>query len=197
MGEFILLGASMVRHFALFLAYLFGSQAFAWVMPLDPQNRFHVGTSLTDSNLVPGIVLGLDSRMTRLVFVDVGGFGSLGQVTEVSPGAAEIPEDVITLLHGITVTPGIRIPHRYGEGFNWDFTFRAGFAALWSDDSSAGDVLQVDPALMGGGDLLLRRETLGLRVGARVFGFRPFINYTRTDATVLRPQTTIELVYQW
>ena len=177
--------------------FLFGSRAEAWVLPLDPQNRIHAGLSMTDSSLHPGGIMGLDSRMTRLIYVDVGGFVSLDSAPEVELASIENDSEFINLRHGITVTPGVRIPHRYSEGINWDFTFRAGFAAVWSSDASSSGVLQVDPALIGGVDFLLRRDAVGLRLGARMFGLKPYVNHTGTDAVVLRPQTSVEFVYQW
>jgi hypothetical protein len=163
---------------------------------MDPQNRVHMGLSLTDGVLAPGLILGLDSRMTRLVYVDVGGFGTLADPPDIDVENVEPPE-YITLRHGLTVTPGLRVPHRYGDGINWDLTFRGGFGAVWATDASAENSVQVDPALLTGADLLIRKESLGLRTTGRIFGFKPFTKKEREEIPMARPQYTIELVYQW
>jgi hypothetical protein len=177
-------------------ALFISSSAQAWVMPLDPQNRIHTGLSLTDSTLAPGVIIGLDSRMTRLIFVDVGGFGTLSEPVDVDLDTAE-PEDLIFLRHGLTVTPGLRIPHRYGEGLNWDLTLRGGFGAVWASDASSDNATQVDPALLTGADIFLRKEAFGFRATARVFGFKPFTRDTREEVPMLRPQLAAEVVFQW
>jgi len=186
----------MTRLILALLALAFSPLATAWVMPMDPQNRVHLGASLTDSDLSTGLIIGLDSRMTRLIYVDVGGFRTLVGPPEIDLDSAE-PADFITLRHGLTVTPGLRIPHRYGEGINWDLTVRAGFGAVWATDASAEDSLQVDPALLGGLDLLLRKDSVGIRTSGRAFGFKPFTKQNREEIPMVRPQYAIELVYQW
>ena len=191
------IGAILFRLISVLIVFFFSPAASAWIMPLDPQNRLHGGLSLTDSNLAQGFTIGLDSRMTRLVFVDVGGFGSISPTPEVDADEIEDPTDLVTLRHGLTVTPGVRIPHRYGEGFNWDLTFRGGFGAIWAEDASSTGPLQVDPALLTGADLLLRHGPLGLRASGRVFGFKTFTKKTKNETPVARPQYAVELVYQW
>ena len=164
-------------------------------MPLDPQNRVHTGISLTDYQLAKGVNIGLDSRMTRLVYVDVGGFMSLTPALEVDLDEATDAE-LVELRHGLTVAPGVRIPHRYTDGINWDLTIRAGFGAVWAADASSDQPTRVDPALLSGMDLLIRKNNIGLRTTGRVFGFNP---YTKRSGEVpmVRPQYAVELVYQW
>lgn len=186
----------MSRLLLIIGALFISSSAWAWVMPLDPQNRVHTGLSLTDSALAPGVIVGLDSRMTRLIFVDVGGFGTLTEPIDIDPDGVE-PAELITLRHGLTVTPGLRIPHRYGEGWNWDLTLRGGFGAVWATDASDDNSTQVDPALLTGADLLLRKGALGVRTTGRVFGFKPFTKDNREEIPMIRPQFAVEFVYQW
>lgn len=186
----------MSRFIFLMALFLFGSSAKAWVMPLDPQNRVHGGFTLTDHAMAPGFTVGLDSRMTRMIFVDVGGFGTLVAPDEVDIDEVEDP-DLIRLRHGLTVTPGLRIPHRYGQGINWDLTLRAGFGAVWATDASAEYAVQVDPALISGADFLVRKGAVGIRPSARVFAFNPFTKRTKEEVPMVRPQYSIEMVFQW
>ncbi len=190
-------GGTVYRLLSALLLFFFSPVAAAWIMPLDPQNRAHAGLSLTDSSLSRGFTFGLDSRMTRLVYVDVGGFASLSPLAETDPDSVEDPTDLISLRHGLTVTPGFRIPHRYNEGFNWDLTFRGGFGAIWAQDASSTGPLQVDPALLTGADLLLRYGAVGLRTSGRVFGFKTFTKKTKNETPVARPQYSVEVVIQW
>src|SRR5262245_38835052 len=75
---------------------------------LDPLNRGHVGISFSDEN-TPGVNAGLDSRLTRVVFIDVGIFASPMSFpeTEVS---SEKTADFVFLRHGVYVAPGLRLP---------------------------------------------------------------------------------------
>jgi hypothetical protein len=117
-------------------------------MALDPLNRAHFGASVVDLNDV-GISMGLDSRMTRLVYIDVGGFASAP-----SSSSTELPdsEDIaayINTRHGIWVAPGFRVPHRYGDGLKWDVFLRGGFGVLWSQDLSDSESYLTNPAGLG------------------------------------------------
>ena len=94
-----------------FLAALLPSgDAEARRMPLETQIRAH-GGSRPNASFTPGFTLGLDTRLTRLLYMDVGGFGSLVDAV----GDAESDEAADSALrHAIYVTPGLRVPYRYG-----------------------------------------------------------------------------------
>lgn len=165
---------------------------------LDPQNRLHAGLSLVNSDLKPGISAGLDSRLSRVFYVDAGGFFTTTDDTgRTPPDSVESASDYFELRHGLYVAPGLRVPHRYGDGLNWDLTGRLGFGAVWSTDASADYALHADPALLGGGDLLLRYEQVGLRVGAKAFAYDAFATGPRQQTGVLRGQYFVEGVIQW
>lgn len=165
---------------------------------LDPQNRLHVGFSLADNTLAPGAAAGLDSRLTRLLYVDVGGFFSAKDDTgREAPRTMPEVSDWFELRHGLYVAPGLRVPHRYGDGLNWDLTGRLGFGAVWSADGSADYVLKADPALLGGADLLLRYESVGVRLTGKGFLYEGFATGPRRATAVFRPQFSIEGVFQW
>lgn len=165
---------------------------------LDPQNRLHAGLSMVNSDFKPGINAGLDSRLSRVLYVDVGGFFTTTDDSgRAAPESVDSAADYFELRHGLYVAPGLRVPHRYGEGLNWDLTGRAGFGAVWSTDASSDYALHADPALLVGGDLLLRYEQVGLRFGGKLFGYDAFATGPRQQTGVLRPQYFIEGVIQW
>lgn len=184
-----------------------GSAAHAARPMLDPQNRLHAGVSVSGGARfdVPslGPALGFDSRMTRLVSVDVGGFFSPAPLGDV-PESFDDAGSSIYLRHGLYVAPGFRLPHRSGDGLNWDVLLRVGFAGAWWTDAQSrqtrlGDdyLTGLDPAALGGLDFVLRKGSLGGRVSVREYGFRPFSEVSLTNVLVARPQGTAELFYQW
>lgn len=186
----------MFRSLMLLLAVLWSGVAEARRVPLETQIRAHGGLSLVNSSFAPGATLGLDTRLTRLLYMDVGGFGTLTDVVgDANTGEAA---DAFALRHAIYVTPGLRVPHRYGEGLNWDLIGRAGFAAIWAHDASAERApLVTDPGFTGGADLVLRWKKVGMRLGGKAFLWRSFATADREDVTVLRPMTSAEILYQW
>lgn len=174
---------------------------------LDPQNRVHAGLSVSGGATfdVPsfGAAVGFDSRMTRLVYVDVGGFLSPLPLGEV-PAEFASEGSSIYLRHGLYVAPGFRVPHRAREGLNWDLLIRAGFAGVWWTDAQALEtrlgedyLVGLDPAALAGLDFLVRKGDVGARLGAKAFGFRPFSQSSLDFVSVLRPQGALELFWQW
>ncbi|MEC8424292.1 MAG: hypothetical protein VX000_10980 [Myxococcota bacterium] len=180
-----------------FLAALLPSgDAEARRVPLETQIRAHGGLSLTNASFTPGFTLGLDTRLTRLLYMDVGGFGSL--VDAVGDAESDEAADSYALRHAIYVTPGLRVPHRYGDGLNWDLIGRAGFGAVWAHDAKAERApLVTDPAFTGGADLVLRWKKVGMRLGGKAFFWQSYAATDREDITVLRPMTSAEFLYQW
>ena len=186
-------------------ATLASSPAIAGRQPLDAQNRIHAGLSLTNGLSGVGGTLGMDSRLTRLIYVDLGAFYS-GGLPEYNPDvdtAVEEPNDWYTLKHGVYAAPGLRIPHRYQDGFNWDVVGRMGFAALWIADESQAIIPATDalvysePALLTGVDVLLRYEKLGVRIAGRGFGWRTYSPISNSESGFVRSQFCVEGVYQF
>ena len=68
---------------------------------------------------------------------------------------------------------------------------------MWSTDASAEYALHADPALLGGGDLLLRYEQVGMRFGGKLFAYDAFATGPRQQTAVLRPHYFVEAVIQW
>lgn len=186
----------MLRSLMVLFAVLWSGVASARRVPMDTQIRAHGGLSLTNSSFAPGFTLGLDTRLTRLLYMDVGGFATLTDETA-DPEAVEAA-DAFALRHSIYVTPGLRVPHRYGDGLNWDLIGRAGFGAIWAHDAKAERApLITDPGFVGGADLVLRWKKVGMRLGGKAFLWRSYSSSDREDITVLRPMTSLEAFYQW
>lgn len=186
-------------------ATLASSPATAGRMPLDAQNRIHAGLSITDNTSGIGGTLGMDSRLTRLIFVDLGAFYT-GGVDDYNPNVdvkVEGPTDWYTVKHGLYAAPGLRIPHRYQEGINWDVVGRMGFAALWIADESQAIIPRTEalvysePALLSGVDVLLRYEQMGMRLSGKAYGWRTFSPVSNSESGFVRGQFSVEGVYQF
>jgi len=184
---------------------LLSSTATAGKMPLDSLNRVHAGLAITDNGSGLGGVVGLDSRLTRMIFVDLGGFYTPGdqQYDAGIDPETSAPKDWYTMRNGLYAAPGMRIPHRYQDGFNWDVVGRLGFAALWIADESQRIIPQTEAlvyseaALLAGADVLLRMDDFGVRMSGKAYGWNSYSPVARIETNVLRPQFTIEGVYQF
>jgi len=168
-------------------------------MPLDPQNRAHLGLSMVDFSAM-GISGGLDTRMTRLLYVDVGGFFTGSAEPDFSGDPSSDPESWIAIRHCLYVAPGIRIPHRYGPTWTWDLTARGGFGSLWNlDGSQYPDVAQMqsDVALITGAEFLVRWQQYGLRASGKGFFFSPFSRVVLDEIAMVRSQVALEALIQW
>ncbi len=180
------------------LAALWSNDAAARRVPLDAQIRAHAGLGLADGGFTPGGTAGLDTRLSRILYMDVGGFlSAVPPVTEAAYDPAD-PASTFALRHGIYVTPGFRVPHRYGEGFNWDLVGRVGFGVVWANDAAAERApLVTDPAALGGADLLLRYNKVGLRIAGKAFYWNSFSAPAREEVAMVRPHVAVEGVFQW
>jgi len=180
------------------LVCLVGSPAAeATRMPLDPLNRIHAGYSTADRG-APGLSVGMDSRLTRLLNVDVGVFVSPFAHPEVAVDLDnDDPTDWLTLRHGIVVAPGLRVPHRYGQGINWDLTLRAGFGAIWLTNATETINPETTAALMPSADLLRIQDQFGLRLGVREVVFWTYVHEARENFSLSRTQLSAEGVYQF
>ncbi len=184
--------------------FLTPTDAAAQRMGIDANIRGHIGLSVVDGPGPVGVNIGIDSRLGRLVFVDFGGFLTQAYPIQETDGAANPGQD-FHLRHGLTLTPGVRIPHRQPEGFRWDVLLRAGPAVIWSvyDGPRArgltGQIWVVDPAFVAGPEFQLMRGFFGLKVSARVFVARPYSQRPdqRGDVWALLPQVMVEGSYQF
>ncbi len=194
----------MLRALLVLLVVAWSGTAHARRLALDPENRIHLGAALTDSSSF-GIIGGLDSRLTRVLYVDIGGFLSPIPLADDIVPVSEDGKDFVFLRHGIYVGPGVRVPHRQPASFQWDLTGRLGFAAVWSNDVHPDNTLlpneryelEATPSLLGGLEALVRKDAIGVKLSARGYLFRPFSQFERADLVLLRPQYIAEFVYQW
>lgn len=173
---------------------LVGSSAEARRPALDPLNRLHAGLSITDA---PGVGMGFDSRMTNLIWIDVGAF-----MTTAEPSSdLEVPDktggDTWLLRNGIYLAPGLRLPHQQPESVQWDLVARGGFAGVWAADAASDFDPDSNLSLFSGGDLMIKSGSVGVRLSAKVFYFKPYSKYRQVEASIVRPQYGAEAVYQF
>jgi hypothetical protein len=165
-------------------------------MALEPQNRLLAGYTFNDGN--QGIGIGFDSRLTQLIYINIGAF------TSFSDREYEIDEEDasswISLNNGIYAAPGIRFPHRYKSdknALNWDLLFRTGFACVSSNNAFEENWFLVEPASFIGIDFLLKKYNYGLSLSGKGFRYRVDISSIQQTLYVTRPQFTGSFFYQW
>lgn len=179
--------------------------AFAVESGLDPQNRVHLGVSVVEGPSPVGISGGFDSRLTRLVSVDLGGFASVVPIAEDTELAVESYPDYLRLRHGVYVAPGLRIPHPQPRAFAYDFFLRVGAGVVWTANLSP-DVAGFDatnfsvtpsPAGTAGADALVRVGPAGLRLAGKAWMYEGTRVVPEDSFFMLRAQASIEGLYQW
>lgn len=181
---------------------LLSAPAYAARVPLEPQTRVHAGVSVTGQPDF-GVAFGLDARMTRLIFMDLGAFVSPVSLAE-DIAHPEDPADALRTRHGLYATPGVRIPHAAREGLTWDAVVRGGIGAIWVADlteanpgEDTGYTMNVDPAAIAGADLVLRKGKVGGRVTGKAFVFTTLTNDASVAERFVKPVGTVEAFYQW
>lgn len=176
----------------------------AETMALDPQNRAHVGVSVIPGPSGVGIVGGLDSRLTRVVALDFGGFASPLALAEGLEGGDDFGETTL-LRHGIYVTPGLRIPHPQPKNWAWEVFARGGGGVVWTANVSE-DVpvtsdtrYAVEPDLAGtlGADALVRTGRFGVRASGKAWLFEVLQPSPVDTFVVVRTQFGVEALLQW
>ena len=178
----------------LLFASIFLSTASAQSFYVKPQIRAGIGGAWVDESL--GVSVSMDTKMTQIIYISIGGFRSL-QKSEIIADADDI-QSWTKLRHGIWAAPGIRFPHRYKkEALNWDFLLRAGFACVFSDLAEDDDWTLMEPAALGGGELILFKDQLAMKFSGKMFAYNPYIREFREKAMIYRPQLSIELSYRW
>ena len=161
---------------------------------MDPLNRLHVGLSYTDS---AGVGVGFDSRMTNLIWMDVGAFMSTEELTAGKSVPDQSGADTWMLRNGLYLAPGFRLPHKQPEKVQWDIFARGGFSGVWAADA-ASDYSQVSNlGLFAGGEVLVKAGSMGIRLSGKAFYFKPYSKYRQVETTVVRPQYGAEMVYQF
>jgi len=184
---------------------LFTGDALAGRPAMDPQVRMHLGVSAVQGPSPIGLMGGLDSRLTRSLHVDIGGMGTLTPIPEGAEVEVEVDTDYYRLRHGIYLAPGVRIPHRQPSAFSWDVIFRFGGAVTWSADldpeavSLTTDRVRhaIGPAGLGGVDLMIRGEKVGVRASGKGFASWVYDPHSQDNALVISPQVGLEALYQF
>jgi hypothetical protein len=169
---------------------------------MDAQIRGHAGLSAVGGPGMVGVIFGVDSRLGRLVFVDFSFFAT-ARGAEVTPSYQDDPSDSFRLRHGVTLTPGLRIPHRQPENFRWDVLVRAGPAVVWAlydgprASGVSGDLWEIDTAMVAGPELHVTKGPFGVRMVGRIYLTRPYSRQIRNDVLTWKPQLTLEASYEF
>ena len=167
-------------------------------LALEPQNRVYAGVVQSDGGL--GGTVSIESRLTQLITINMGGFVSTPAHYGDSDSREE--QDWVLLNHGLWAAPGWRVPHRYKNAkLNWDLVGRAGFACVFTTDAFRDDLYLIDPAGLVGLDGYLtyavsEDNTAGLRVTSKVFAYQPSLTRTLEGLPVQRVQYGVELFWQ-
>ena len=178
------------------------TQAEASPSTVNPRVRLHAGAVVSEGPNPTGFTVGVDSRASRFIYLDIGGF--------VNPFSSFEDLDLDNLRaphlarHGMYILPGLRIPHRQPKAFSWDVTFRGGFGILWTsyvgtkiNPSYGSRPLDADIMTAAGLDFGIRRGALGLRFAGRVLVATPHDYGEKTDPLFYAPQLSVEGLYQF
>lgn len=202
--------------FAVCSAMTWSGPAAAVRPPLEPEIKVHAGASILEGPNGVGVVLGADSRLTRFVYIDIGGVVSpvaLPPLYALEEEDLE-PREYFRLRHALYVAPGLRIPHRQPTKVHWEVIGRLGPAMVWSADISpasdhnsggysdrlefdAGGVTGIDVMLLQGRAARPDMGRVGVRASGRVFFFNPFYEDQFDDILMWSPQFGIEAVYEF
>ena len=172
---------------------------------LEPQNRVHAGLSVVDGPAPVGVVAGFDSRLSRLIAMDIGGWVSPAQIPI---GAALEDADYQTYFevrHGVYIMPGLRIPHAQPKAFAFDLLVRAGGGAVWVANTEPGRtgfehtnyLVSTAPAGILGGDAIVRLGSVGLRVSGKAIAFSATRDTQEESFFLVRSQWGFEGFVQW
>lgn len=197
-------------HTLMLASALLSAPALADTIGLGPQNRAHAGVNLVGGPSPVGISVGFDSRITRIIGMDMGLFATLQPIADDLQFEADQYGDFYRLRHGVYFAPGLRIPHPQPGRWTWDVHLRAGGGVLWmanvdpakdfSDQvafearATPGGMLGVDLMTLFGGDA-------ATRYGVRAFG-RGWVGEANREVPeesylLLRGQYGLEALVQW
>jgi len=145
---------------------------------LEPQVRVHAGLNYVSGPSPFGIAGGLDARLTRVLAIDLGGFGSFSPISESEYVERDDDRDYYHLRHGVYFAPGIRIPHAQPRTWAWDIFIRGGAGVLWYTDTHPDSLTTDAPGAtttgaggFGGADAMVRVGNYGVRLSGRAWIF--------------------------
>ena len=179
-------------------AWIFFQTAEAVRLALEPQNRLIVGGALIDGS--PGITTSVESRLTQLVYINMG--GSISTPKHFGDSNSSDEQDWVEMNHLIWAAPGWRLPHRYQGNVNWDVILRGGFACVFTTDAFRDDLFLIDPAGLVGIDAYLHyvetdQQAFGVRVTNKIFAYQPDLTRTRAGLPIQRTHHGLEMFLQW
>ena len=170
------------------------SLSYAQMFSLNPLNRLSAGASYVDSSL--GVSASFESRLTQIIYVNVGGFRSLSE-TEFDEVETE---NQLKLRHGVWAAPGIRLPHRYNKGknaLNWDLFLRTGFGCFFNDVADKPDAFNMEPGGLLGADFLLLWRSVGVRLSGKGVFQKAYVSKENQSLMLISPLTSIEFYTQF
>lgn len=170
-----------------------------------PPNRVYVGMSVVPGPAGFGVSGAWESRIGENVWAGVGGFTSPGDLDASAERAREDGIDRFRLRHGFQATLALRVPHTQPAEFEWDVVGRLGGGVAWVTDLGKSGLPDDDalyltaPAIagLGGAELQLSRENVGLRVGARAWATSAPDDDAFRQWFMIRPQGLVEASWQF
>jgi hypothetical protein len=171
---------------------------------MEPRVRAHAGGFVTQGPAGIGVTGGLESRLSRMIYVDLGALYNPVNITTANDLDGTTTAEPFLLRHVLYLTPGLRIPHRQPEGFRWDVNFRVGPGVLWSayvgdslNPEKILDEMEADVALITGADLGVLVGKYGVRLSGRFVAARPYHKGTQLETRFYAPVGLLEGFYQF
>ncbi len=167
---------------------------------LEPQVRVHAGVNYVMGPSPFGLTAGLDARLTRILAIDLGGFGSVAGIEESDYRDQDVETDYYRLRHGVYFAPGLRIPHPQPRTWSWDIFFRGGAGVIWytdtqpeaiTENSGAGSTTAAAGGF-GGLDLMVRFGSFGVRASGRGWVYEAQHSFGGTPSGLIQPQLSLE-----
>lgn len=172
---------------------------------LEPQVRVHAGVNYVLGPAPLGVTAGLDARLTRVLAIDVGGFGTFSSLAESDYAEQELDESYYLLRHGVYFAPGLRIPHPQPRAWAWDIFVRGGAGVIWYADTdpsslngnNSPDDTTAAAAGFGGLEALVRVGAFGVRASGRGWVYEGQHQIGGDPAVLLQPQLSLEGFYEF
>jgi hypothetical protein len=171
---------------------------------MEPRVRAHAGAFMTQGPAGVGVTGGLESRLSRMIYVDLGAMYNPVDITTANDLDGATTAEPFLLRHVLYLTPGLRVPHRQPEGFRWDLNIRLGTGVVWSayvgdslNPEQILDELEADVTLIGGADLGILVGQFGVRLSGRVVAAQPYHKGTQLETPFYAPVGLLEGFYQF
>ena len=176
------------------LFYFSMSMAHAQMFQMEPLNRVSAGVSYVESSF--GGVVGFESRLTHLIYLNIGGFQTIGDLNF----QGEELRDQIKLKGGLWAMPGLRFPHRYNKSknaINWDIIVRTGFGCFFNDIADKPDAFNMEPGGLLGLDFYLLWNNIGLRFSGKGVYQKAYVPTKNESLQMISPFGSFEIYSQF